>query len=546
LTNNPAFGSGSGAAIYGGATYKSIQFVDQISGGTQIARFYNSGGTLYNNLNGLVISNTLSSPSNYQGSYTIQRTIPYAYNLNYHGFTDQIVFNSQSAAFNSFGSFVTIGNDRFKQDHYAGAQIVWYKDSSNTIGKIYDFVSAVSEMREGTVDTLFRFKVFEATVSGGTIGKQYGIQIPELTAATTNYGIVSMTKNGFGTYTPDSMVTTTSFHSAAGVRMDNLPTGGVAADSLLVITSAGVVKKRDASSLVGGSSITIDSLTYSNSTSTLTLNVTGQSDVSVSFPGSYVINAVHPDSISKQINDSTLKLKAVTVSTSDAYLSINTTRTDSTITHDIVRNDVSEPLFSITAGAGFASDTTIFTDSTLYGSFYTGQDSIYITEMYAVLKGQSGDTLGIQVVYNDTINAIDLFIDLPCYFPKIKVSHRARKMHGDIIDITIKTKSQNPDIKSEYDKLLNFALGNTNPWYYFYCFYDEDKGDISKYIIYDLRVLIKLPEFKDKSIFAYKDDKFNTKDGGSYFNCITVNKLIEKGVVVADWSKGEGEVKYYI
>jgi hypothetical protein len=149
-------------------------------------------------------------------------------------------------------------------------------------------------------------------------------------------------------------------------------------------------------------------------------------------------------------------------------------------------------------------------------------------------------------VYNDTINAIDLFIDLPCYFPKIKVSHRARKMHGDIIDITIKTKSQNPEIKSEYDKLLNFASGNTNPWYYFYCFYDEDKGDISKYIIYDLRVLIKLPEFKDKSIFAYKDDKFNTKDGGSYFNCITVNKLIEKGVVVADWSKGEGEVKYYI
>ena len=144
--------------------------------------------------------------------------------------------------------------------------------------------------------------------------------------------------------------------------------------------------------------------------------------------------------------------------------------------------------------------------------------------------------------YDDTINAIDLFVNIP----EFKISHRARKMQGDIIDITIKTKSQNPEIKSEYDKLLNFASGNTNPWYYFYCFYDEDKGGISKYIIYDLRVLIKLPEFKDKSIFAYKDDKFKTQDGGSYFNCITVKTLIEKGVVVADWSKGEGEVKYYI
>ena len=145
-------------------------------------------------------------------------------------------------------------------------------------------------------------------------------------------------------------------------------------------------------------------------------------------------------------------------------------------------------------------------------------------------------------VYNDTINAIDLFVNIP----KIKVSHRARQKHGDIIDITIKTKSQNPDIKSEYDKLLNFASGNTNPWFYFYCFYDEEKDSISRYIIYDLRKLIRLPEFKDKSIFTYPTDKFNTKDGGSHFNCISVNKLIEKGVILADWSKGENEVKYYI
>jgi hypothetical protein len=143
--------------------------------------------------------------------------------------------------------------------------------------------------------------------------------------------------------------------------------------------------------------------------------------------------------------------------------------------------------------------------------------------------------------YDDTINAIDLFVNIP----EFKISHRARKKYGDIIDITIKTRSQNPEVKSEYEKLLEFSSLNKS-WFYFYCFYDEEKDNISRYIIYDLRKLIRLPEFKDKSIFAYPTDKFNTKDGGSHFNCITVNKLIEKGVILADWSKGEGEAKYYI
>ena len=202
LLNNPAFGHSAGAVIYGGATYKGVQLVDQISGGIQMARFYNSAGTIYNNLNGLVISNTLSSPSNYQGSYTIQRTVPYSAGLNYHGFTDQTVFNSASTAFNSFGSFATIGNDRSTQNHYAAFQSVWYKDSSNTVLDVYDFVSAVSEMREGTIDTLFRFKVFELTKSGGTINVQYGIHIPDLNTATTNYGAYIENNVGIGIATP--------------------------------------------------------------------------------------------------------------------------------------------------------------------------------------------------------------------------------------------------------------------------------------------------------------------------------------------------------
>lgn len=247
LTNNPSFGSGAGAAIYGGATYKSVQLVDQISGGIQMARFYNSGGTIYNNLNGLIISNTTSSPSNYQGSYTIQRTIPYAVTgLNYHGFTDQTDFRVGTNAFNSFGSFVTIGNNRTSQDHYAGFQTVWYKDSTNRIGKIYDFVSAVSEMRAGTVDTLYRFKVFEATKTGGTIVKQYGIQIDNLSNATTNVGAWIYNNVGIGptAHTPSERLTVDGNILGTGTIKTADPGSGAGAWKLgTAVTSSGLVLK---------------------------------------------------------------------------------------------------------------------------------------------------------------------------------------------------------------------------------------------------------------------------------------------------------------
>lgn len=148
--------------------------------------------------------------------------------------------------------------------------------------------------------------------------------------------------------------------------------------------------------------------------------------------------------------------------------------------------------------------------------------------------------------YDDTMNALDLYIDLPSIIPKVKISHRARQMHGNIFDITIKTKSQNQNISCEFDKLVKLSESNLNPWYYFYCYYDEDVNMITKYIIFDLRKLIKMNEFKDKSIFNYKNDKLNTKDGGSMFNCITINKLIEMEVMCVDWSNGNDLTKYYL
>lgn len=61
-------------------------------------------------------------------------------------------------------------------------------------------------------------------------------------------------------------------------------------------------------------------------------------------------------------------------------------------------------LISFSAGAGFVADTAIFTDSTLYGSLYTEQDSFFIHKVIVVMKGQAGDSLGIRLTYNDSIN----------------------------------------------------------------------------------------------------------------------------------------------
>lgn len=62
------------------------------------------------------------------------------------------------------------------------------------------------------------------------------------------------------------------------------------------------------------------------------------------------------------------------------------------------------PIVVFSAGAGFVADTALFTDSTLYGSFYTDQDSFFIDKIVVVMKGQTGDSLGIRLTYNDSIN----------------------------------------------------------------------------------------------------------------------------------------------
>jgi len=149
-----------------------------------------------------------------------------------------------------------------------------------------------------------------------------------------------------------------------------------------------------------------------------------------------------------------------------------------------------------------------------------------------ILDFIGADYLHESTFYDDTTNAIDLYFEAP----KIKFSHRSRKKIGDMQDVTIKTKSKF-DKPCEYDKLIEKAKSNKDPWYYFYCYYNEGRNKIIRYIIFNVGKLIQTKEFQDKSIFEYPADKINGEDGGSHFNCITVQKLIDMDLVCVNWSK---------
>ena len=154
----------------------------------------------------------------------------------------------------------------------------------------------------------------------------------------------------------------------------------------------------------GGSDGYVDNATFNTTTNYLTIEQTGAADVSVRIPPSYIRNALNADSISKKENDSTLLLKAITVTTNNNRLTTTVTRTDSTLNFlvDIKRDTVT--LASFGAGGGQAGDTTAFSTSTIYGSFYNdGTDTLVITSMRGILQGTS-PSVTYDVYYNDSLN----------------------------------------------------------------------------------------------------------------------------------------------
>jgi hypothetical protein len=73
----------------------------------------------------------------------------------------------------------------------------------------------------------------------------------------------------------------------------------------------------------------------------------------------------------------------------------------------IVTKGDTTALFVFSGGGGNAGDTASITTSTIYGSFFNeGYDTLVVTSLMCVLQhGIGTDTLGIQVSFNDSLNA---------------------------------------------------------------------------------------------------------------------------------------------
>ena len=154
----------------------------------------------------------------------------------------------------------------------------------------------------------------------------------------------------------------------------------------------------------GGSDGYVSAASFDPSNDYLTITQVGAANVYARIKPSYIRNSLHEDSITKRLNDSTLLAKAVTVTTTDNRLSVTREATDSTLKFTIGIKRDTVTLASFGAGGAQAGDTTAFSTSTIYGSFYNdGTDTLVITSMRGVLQGTS-PSVTYDVYFNDSLN----------------------------------------------------------------------------------------------------------------------------------------------
>ena len=123
----------------------------------------------------------------------------------------------------------------------------------------------------------------------------------------------------------------------------------------------------------------------------------GASDTSV-----FIVDTTYAP-IASVINTDTIRLKSIEVQYNG--VPIPPTETDSTLIVNIVPTDTTTvPLMTFSAGAGFVADTSMVTDSSIFGSLFTGQYEYTIKQIQAVIKGDSGDSIVVKIVYNDSFN----------------------------------------------------------------------------------------------------------------------------------------------
>jgi len=89
----------------------------------------------------------------------------------------------------------------------------------------------------------------------------------------------------------------------------------------------------------GSSDGYVDNATFNTTTNYLTIEQTGAADVSVRIPPSYIRNSLNSDSIGFALNDSTFRLKSVSVTSANSKITVNTTRNDSALIHQLTVNE---------------------------------------------------------------------------------------------------------------------------------------------------------------------------------------------------------------
>jgi hypothetical protein len=63
------------------------------------------------------------------------------------------------------------------------------------------------------------------------------------------------------------------------------------------------------------------------------------------------------------------------------------------------------PIFVFGGGGGNAGDTTAFTTSTIYGSFFNeGSDTLAVTSLRVIMLGDATDTLSVDILWDVNLN----------------------------------------------------------------------------------------------------------------------------------------------
>lgn len=156
----------------------------------------------------------------------------------------------------------------------------------------------------------------------------------------------------------------------------------------------------------GGGGNIVDGGSFSTSNNYLTITQSVGSDIGIRIAPSFIVNPINADSTSFKKNDSTLLMKAVSVVAANSKVTVSSVRNDSTITHTIGLAEDTITIASFGAGSGAAGDTTAFSTSAIYGSFYnSGSDTLVITSSCATLQGSSAN-INYTIYYNDTLNVV--------------------------------------------------------------------------------------------------------------------------------------------